>query len=218
VVTRVFSRNCGAACPAICGGLLVHDHGYVRRVTPATSLRAKLFVAQLRLTRTKRTFADLRKLHESFEHRQRPQDGTPPASLLRRLEVTDHDVRGQPCYTLRPRDRLPDRHVLYPHGGAYVHQIQPDHWSLLARLVERTGAAVTAPLYPLAPTYHHDDTIPMVRACYDELLAGVEPEQQVIMGTRRAAGCRWCSRGHCATRAGRGPRTSCSSRRGWTSR
>jgi acetyl esterase/lipase len=164
------------------------DHGYVPAVPGGTSLRAKAFIAGLRLARRKQTFADLRKLHQSFERRQRPQDGAPPAALRKRVVVTDHEVRGRPCYTLRPRAGRAERHVLYLHGGAYVHQIQPDHWSFLARLVERTGAAVTAPLYPLAPTYHHDDTIPMVRDCYHELLAGVDPADQVIMGDSAGGG------------------------------
>lgn len=162
--------------------------GYTRAVISRTSLRGKAAIASMRLMRRKQTFANVRKLHASFEHRQRPQDGAPPRSLRRRLLVAYHEVLGRPCYTLRPRSAQSAQHVLYLHGGAYVHQIEIDHWSFLKRLIERTGAAVTAPLYPLAPTYHYDDTIRMIRSCHHELLSGTDSQCQVIMGDSAGAG------------------------------
>lgn len=92
------------------------------------------------------------------------------------------EILDRPTYTLRLRGASSSRHVLYFHGGAYVHQIQADHWSFLARLVTRTGCSVTAPLYPLAPNHHYDETIAMVQAAYKEKLGGLRPEDQIVMG------------------------------------
>ncbi|GLY71408.1 alpha/beta hydrolase fold domain-containing protein [Amycolatopsis taiwanensis] len=147
-----------------------------------TSLHAKALTAAMWLSRRKRTFADLDRLRESFEHRQRPEDAVPPARVRRQVAVSRNVLRDRPVYTLRPRGEGTSRHVLYLHGGAYVHQIQRDHWSFLSRLVRRTGCTVTAPLYPLAPTHHCDETVDMVMATYKEELGAVEPGDQIVMG------------------------------------
>jgi monoterpene epsilon-lactone hydrolase len=153
-----------------------------------TSLHAKALIAAMRITRSKETFADIKKLHASFEHRQRPEDGAPPERVRRRLAVEENEIHDRPVYTLRPRTGGGSRHVLYLHGGAYVHQIQRDHWSFLTRLVEHTGCSVTAPLYPLAPTCHYDETIAMLQATYKEALGRTEPGEAILMGDSAGGG------------------------------
>ncbi|WAL67491.1 alpha/beta hydrolase [Amycolatopsis cynarae] len=148
----------------------------------STSLRARALIASMWLTRRKQTFADIGKLYESIESRQRPENARPPATVRRHLSVECEEIHGRPVYTLRPRGRPSSRHVLYLHGGAYVHQIQRDHWSFLSRLVRATGCTATAPLYPLAPNHHYDDTIALVEAVYKEKLGGVAPQDQILMG------------------------------------
>ncbi|MFD2418824.1 alpha/beta hydrolase [Amycolatopsis pigmentata] len=153
-----------------------------------TSLHAKALIAAMRITRRKNTFADVDKLRASFEKRQRPEDAAPPARVHRRVAVECDEIHGRPVYTLRPRTGGGSRHVLYLHGGAYVHQIQRDHWSFLTRLVERTGCTATAPVYPLAPAHHYDDTIAMVQAAYKETLGRTEPHDQILMGDSAGGG------------------------------
>ncbi|HVW44496.1 MAG TPA: alpha/beta hydrolase [Amycolatopsis sp.] len=153
-----------------------------------TSLRAKALIASMRLARRKQTFADVAKLHQSLAPRQRPDDAVPPASARKNLSVEREELLGRPVYTLRPPSGGSSRHVLYFHGGAYVHQIQRDHWSFLSRLVRRTGCTVTAPLYPLAPNHRYDQTISMVVAAYKEKLGGVDPRDQIIMGDSAGGG------------------------------
>jgi acetyl esterase/lipase len=135
----------------------------------------------MRLTRQKRTFADVAKLHQSIESRQRPV-AEPPASVRQQHLVECEEIQQRPVYTLRPRSGPSSRHVLYFHGGAYVHQIQRDHWSFLSRLVACSRCTVTAPLYPLAPTHRYDRTIALNQAVYKEKLAHVAAEDQILMG------------------------------------
>jgi epsilon-lactone hydrolase len=136
----------------------------------------------MRLTRRKQTFADVATLHRSIESRQRPAEAEPPASVRRRHVVECEEIQERPVYTLRPRSGSSSRHVLYFHGGAYVHQIQRDHWSFLSRLVARTGCTVTAPLYPLAPTHRCDRTIAAIQAVYKEKFGDVPAGDQILMG------------------------------------
>lgn len=146
------------------------------------SLRAHLALAQFRLRRNKRIFTDVRELHSSIKASQRPGRAEPPRWVRRKHTVERADVDGWTSYTLRPDPPVSRRHVLYLHGGAYVHEIEPDHWDFLSRLIEDTGCVVTVPIYPLAPRHGYDETIPMVRATYERTVAQALPADQVLMG------------------------------------
>ena len=69
------------------------------------------------------------------------------------------------------RSRIESRQrLLYLHGGAFVFQITSYHWKLIAELAERVGAAVTVPIYPIAPEHGFHEMFGMVdgslpRAC-----------------------------------------------------
>lgn len=151
-------------------------------MTKGPSPRARLFIAQLKLTRAKRTYSDLRELHKSIAQRTPAEQIGPPRKLWRRLSVTRTVVRGRPCFTLAPKAPTSSKHVLYFHGGAYVHEIQGDHWRFFARLIERTGCTVTVPVYPLAPEHQAAETVAMVKDAYDTFLAHRDPGDQIVMG------------------------------------
>lgn len=151
------------------------------------SLRSRMLIAGMRMTHADKTFADPQALRESIRKSQRPDRDRPPAELHTHYWVTRRNMRGRPVYTIRPLEGGTARHVLYLHGGAYVHQIQHDHWKFLARLVDRTGCTVTVPLYPLAPAHHGDDTVGMVRAVHDEVFAHTASENKVFMGDSAGA-------------------------------
>ena len=83
------------------------------------------------------------------EHVIRPETFSPPRRLDPRVRVSVRRVGGWPVYTVSPgRVR---RRVVYAHGGAWVHEISPFHWWLVAGLAARTGTEFTVPIYPLVP-------------------------------------------------------------------
>lgn len=151
------------------------------------SLRSRIRVALMKITDADKTFSDARALRKSIRTSQRPERDSPPAEMHTRYWVTRRIVQGRPVYTIRPLKRRTPRHVLYLHGGAYVHQIQRDHWKFLARLIDRTGCTVTVPLYPLAPASHGEDTMAMVRAVHDAAFARTTSENKVFMGDSAGA-------------------------------
>lgn len=144
-------------------------------------------IAKYRLTRKKRIFTDPDRLRRSAEYNQ-SEVSQLPSWLADEHEVTGGDVRGHRCFTIRPREAGTSRHVLYLHGGAYVHQIESAHWRFLDRLVRASSTAVTAPLYPLAPAHQYDEALAMVWAAHNEAFAGVHPDDQVIMGDSAGGG------------------------------
>ncbi|NRD26070.1 alpha/beta hydrolase fold domain-containing protein [Frigoribacterium sp. VKM Ac-2836] len=83
--------------------------------------------------------------------------------------------------TLRPRRPASGVHVVYLHGGAYVHPVLSTHWTLLAGLVRASGAVVTVPLYGLAPAHDVDEVLPLLDAVLDEVRRA-SPSRIVLAG------------------------------------
>jgi acetyl esterase/lipase len=89
---------------------------------------------------------------------------------------------------MRPKGTVDRHHVLYLHGGAYVHQIEPDHWAFFARLIDALACTVTVPLYPLAPRHSHEQTLEMIEHSYQVAFTGVDPANRVLMGDSAGGG------------------------------
>lgn len=90
----------------------------------------------------------------------RPSSYGPPRWLRRDVRVDVDQDRHWPVYTVTPlttpRTRTtaaarPVGGVVYLHGGGWVNEIRPQHWTLVAEVAAETGVAVTVPIYPLVP-------------------------------------------------------------------
>ncbi len=147
-----------------------------------TSVRSWLLIGWFRLTRRKQVFLDTAQFDKSIVDSQRKRTSKPPSALYRRNRIRRTDVRGFPCVTFSPRGPSSGQHVLYLHGGAYVHSIEQSHWRFVSRLVDLLGCTVTVPVYPLAPDYHYDETQAMILDAYESHMAGTDPARQIIMG------------------------------------
>lgn len=151
------------------------------------SWQARAVIAKYWLTRRKQVFADPAKLRRSAESHQ-AEEAQVPRWVHRDFHVAERDELGHRCYTLHPRQPGNDRHILYLHGGAYVHQVEHAHWRFLARLIKETGSVVSVPIYPLAPSYGYEETLAMVWESYQDLHGALPAENQVIMGDSAGGG------------------------------
>ena len=92
----------------------------------------------------------------------------PPANLARRCQLTRESVGGFDVYTVRSERTGTTTNnpatVIYLHGGAYVNEIQPQHWELIAELTTHLGCAVVVPIYGLAPQHHVDEALDLLRS------------------------------------------------------
>lgn len=145
------------------------------------SWQSRLTIGKYRLTRRKRVFTDPCRLRRSAQSHE-SEHAQLPSSIRERFEVTEHDVNGHSCFTIRPPRVLGSQHVFYLHGGAYVHQVEGAHWDFIDRLIGRTGATVSVPIYPLAPTCQYTATLPMVWSSFQRTAATAAPADQVVMG------------------------------------
>ncbi|WNV74665.1 alpha/beta hydrolase fold domain-containing protein [Geodermatophilus sp. DSM 44513] len=128
--------------------------------SPASRLLPPLF----RLFGFRREFEDPAAMLRGVRDRQvRPIPFGPPRGLRSvRIEVDVQHDTGWPVYRVLPRSRTPVRSAVYVHGGAWVNQIHPLHWRLVAGLAARTGTGFTVPIYPLAPVGTAATVVPPV--------------------------------------------------------
>jgi monoterpene epsilon-lactone hydrolase len=125
-----------------------------------TSLAARLMPLAITLRGGKRRFRSADRTLAHVERlRRNPASSSPPAAVTRRADVTSRTVAGWQVYTVAPRGAS-TLHALYLHGGSYVYEIAPQHWTMIADLADRGGITFTVPILPLAPTETADTMVP----------------------------------------------------------
>jgi len=106
----------------------------------------------------------------------------PPAKFLKNISLSSKESLGRKVYTLTPKGIIPEKHILFFHGGAYVMNFTYFHWKLITKLVTATGCRITAPDYPLLPQYSYKERLQQAEQLYNDMLKHIEPENIVLMG------------------------------------
>ncbi|TPM34770.1 alpha/beta hydrolase [Mesorhizobium sp. B2-3-5] len=144
------------------------------------SLKSHFVSFVLRHSR-KKAFSSPQNLRRWIAAARKTEDHHPPASLYQRFNIEAHMVDGFPVYEIAPRAGERKR-ILYLHGGAYVFEITPYHWHLIADMADRLGYAVTVPIYPIAPEHDFHAMFGMVGEVYRRMLDETEPDDIIFMG------------------------------------
>jgi epsilon-lactone hydrolase len=154
---------------------------------PAASTAARIMGALLRTTKY------VSRRYQGGPHMQKVIDiaraaplPVPTAKMRARLDVREERLDGRRIWTLAPRDRAPTAHLLFFHGGGYVFSAVQPHWSFYARLAERHGIKVSAPMYPLAPEHQAPEATAWALAAYRHI-AG-ESDAPFVLGGDSAGG------------------------------
>lgn len=105
----------------------------------------------------------------------------PTADVTKRFLVCKESVNGQDVFTVSPNGRTLQRRILYLHGGGFVMSITQPHWDFIVKIADLLDAAVTIPIYPLAPEYGIDDTLAAILPIYTSLVQE-HRETLTIMG------------------------------------
>jgi epsilon-lactone hydrolase len=129
--------------------------------------------------RTRRHIADLE---------VRPASFAPPRRLERRARVSVARRHGWPVYELTPRRGAPAAHVLYLHGGAYIHEIDRWHWVLAGHLVGEVPCRCVVPIYPLGRALGAAETVATTAELGAGLAEEAGAERVVLMGDSAGAG------------------------------
>lgn len=112
----------------------------------------------------------------------------PPKAIRAACNIAKRTVNGRDVFILTPKNGMSKKHILYLHGGAYVQNFAKQHWRFLSMLVESTHCTITAPDYPLAPSYTYVQAFSMVTPPYQQIIADAGPENTMVMGDSAGGG------------------------------
>ncbi|KXV62258.1 alpha/beta hydrolase [Acetobacter orleanensis] len=129
-----------------------------------------------------KSFADAGKLYRDVHTRSYPQEAPLSRALRQRCQVKEWTYANQKVVTLIPRKGRTNLHILYLHGGAYIHPLIDAHWRIIRALIDATGASVTIPFYALAPESDHIPGTTLVDAVYDHIVTSYPNERIIVAG------------------------------------
>ncbi|NNH70751.1 alpha/beta hydrolase fold domain-containing protein [Nocardia uniformis] len=140
----------------------------------------------LRATRANRALISAEGARERIRERTlRPLPYGPPRRLRSDVSVSVDREPGWPVYTVAPKSGRARGCVVYTHGGAWVNEIAPQHWSLAADIAALAGTTVVVPIYPLVPFGTAGQVIPAIA---DLVLANRSRHGDVCLGGDSAGG------------------------------
>jgi acetyl esterase/lipase len=150
----------------------------------------KLRGSKKRYSSVELTAARIRRQVES------PASFEPPT--LPGVIVERADVAGWPVFILSAPTPS-GVSAVYFHGGSFVYEISPQHWSLVADLVRTTGATIRVPIYPLAPVATASVVVPAA--------ARLSADADVVLGDSAGGDIALAAAMVLRDRTGSGPRT-----------
>jgi len=117
-----------------------------------TSIASKLMVVFIRLRGSKKLLSSVEATRNDVESLiKQPHSYAPPKSLAGKVDIQMKLINGWPVYAVSPPGVIIKKSALYAHGGAWIHEISPLHWELIAKLTVAAQTQFIVPIYPLAP-------------------------------------------------------------------
>ena len=103
----------------------------------------------------------------------------PVKSIFKSFEFNDMQV-------FRFGDKNAKNTILYIHGGAYVNEINWQHFIYCSLLARKLDAFVLAPVYPLAPANTALETFDLITSLYENIIEN--HEKIILMGDSAGGG------------------------------
>lgn len=126
---------------------------------------------------------------EKYVARDHARGPASPVRWLRKhCDIEKSEINGQPLYHLGPKKNGSSLHIFYLHGGGYAFNIVSLHWHFIKKLIRKTGASVTVPIYPLSPENKWDRSYAMVMEAFEQAVSRYGAENIVVMGDSAGGG------------------------------
>lgn len=139
----------------------------------------------LRIFQLKRVFDKLIRKKAEEKH---ASVMTIPENLYHEFDIKREIVQNRSLYTLENSEGKAKKIILYLHGGAFVYNVNAGQFQMTTEILRRSPAKLVIPDYPLAPHFHAQDTISMVRESYQIIQKRYGSDNVIILGDASGAG------------------------------
>ena len=157
-------------------------------MVPAPSLLMRLTILFLKVQGNDLNARGFPRWRREVERRAYPSPARMPRDFHTRFRVQERQVNGQPVYVLLPSAESSQFTIIYTHGGAYVAALISAHWDIIGKLIERVGARVIVPIYPLAPEHNYRETFPLLEEVYRSALRDRPDDRIALCGDSAGGG------------------------------
>ncbi len=106
----------------------------------------------------------------------------------RKVDYADAAIAGVPAIVATPTRGVPERHILYVHGGGYVVGSPRSHIAMAARLAKRANAVTSVIDYRLAPEHPYPAAVDDCVAAYRAIVERTDPALLTIAGDSAGGG------------------------------
>jgi epsilon-lactone hydrolase len=117
------------------------------------------------------TRKSVERLMAELNDRDYPAHAPVPKRMRQEYDVVEESLDGCVVLRLTPRSGGAGRHLVYTHGGSYVHPLAAEQWWFVDRMSRGSGVAITVPLYRLAPESGVDAAYVLLQKVYRDLVA-----------------------------------------------
>lgn len=153
------------------------------------SLRSRLLDRLILLTGRRKWWASAAVVQERARRLAQQPAPHRPARLGRNVKVDLRFAESWPVYHIEPaRSGSARHHVVFLHGGAYIHEIVGTHWSFIGYLVDETNTHCVVPIYPLAPRGTAKEMVPASGRILRELIETVGAQNVTVVGNSAGGG------------------------------
>ena len=153
------------------------------------SLRSRLLDRFLLLTGRKKWWASAATVQERSRRLALRPAPHRPVRLGRDVKVDLRFAEGWPVYHVEPAKAVSARHhIVFLHGGAYIHEIVGSHWKFIGDLVEKTNAHCVVPIYPLAPRGTAKEVVPATGRIVRDLIDDAGARNVIVIGNSAGGG------------------------------
>jgi epsilon-lactone hydrolase len=152
------------------------------------SLRARLLFWLVRVSGLKNRMLREGAAEKFLAHNHARGAARPGRWFRKNCSVDENMIDGRPFFQLTPKDKASSLHIFYLHGGGYAFNITSLHWRYIKKIMKRTGASFSVPLYPLSPEHKWDESYAMVMQAYKQVVAKHGADNIVFMGDSAGGG------------------------------
>ncbi|WP_430414179.1 alpha/beta hydrolase [Parasphingorhabdus sp.] len=152
------------------------------------SFRARLLFFLVRISGIKSRLLREGAAEKYLKHNHAKGPALPVRWLRKNCKIIESDINGHRLFELAPKSDGSNLHIFYLHGGGYAFNIVSLHWHFIKKLIRKTGASATVPIYPLSPEYKWDQSYAMVMEAYDRAVAKHGADNIVVMGDSAGGG------------------------------
>ncbi len=111
-----------------------------------------------------------------------------PQSLYKNNIIETVQIMGRNVHNILPIEASTKQHVVFFHGGGYVHEPSRNNFAMIEKFIELAKCMVSYVEYPLSPESNVKGTLEMVVAAYKALIEAFPDHTFIVMGDSAGGG------------------------------